>query len=84
LSEFLLLEHTVVEPTVAKHMIRQAKPPSQNWQTFLANHVGQIVAIDFFTVPTAQWAAQQIVEASWEKSPGVGAWTLRQAMAKCV
>jgi len=73
-------------------MIRQPKPPSQTWRTSLANHVGQIAAIDFFTVPTitfrvlyvflvlrhdrgrvvhfklttyptAQWAAQQIVQA---------------------
>jgi hypothetical protein len=33
-------------------MIRQPKPPSQNWRTFLTNHIGQIATIDFFTVPT--------------------------------
>jgi transposase InsO family protein len=27
-------------------------PPSQTWQTFLRNHLGQIVSVDFFTVPT--------------------------------
>ena len=27
-------------------------PPSQTWQTFLRNHLGQIVGVDFFTVPT--------------------------------
>jgi transposase InsO family protein len=92
LSELLLLGHAVAESTVATYMIRQPRPPSQNWRTFLANHVGQIAAIDFFTVPTvtfrvfyvllvlrherrriihfnattnptAQWTAQQIVEA---------------------
>ena len=92
LSELLLLGHHVAESTVAKYMVRQPKPPSQNWRTFLKNHVGQIAAVDFFTVPTvtfqvlyvflvlrhdrrrivhfnvatsptAQWAAQQIVEA---------------------
>src|SRR5882762_5041465 len=26
--------------------------PSQTWRTFLSNHVGQIVAADFFVVPT--------------------------------
>jgi putative transposase len=34
----------------------RAKPPrssSQSWKTFLHNHTKQIVAIDFFTVPTA-------------------------------
>ena len=33
-------------------MVRQPKPPSQNWRTFMANHIGQIAAVDFFTVPT--------------------------------
>jgi hypothetical protein len=27
--------------------------PSQSWRTFLANHVQQIAAADFFVVPTA-------------------------------
>ena len=52
LSELLLLGHDVAESTVAKHIVRQPKPPSQNWRTFLENHVGQIAAVDFFTVPT--------------------------------
>jgi len=52
LSELLLLGHTVAESTVAKYLVRQPKPPSQTWRTFLANHAGQIAAIDFFTVPT--------------------------------
>jgi transposase InsO family protein len=38
-------------------MVRQPKPPSQNWRTFLKNHVGQIAAIDFFTVPTITFRA---------------------------
>jgi len=50
-SELALLGHDVAESTVARYMLRQPKPPSQTWRTFLANHVGQIVAIDFFTVP---------------------------------
>jgi putative transposase len=28
--------------------------PSQTWMTFLRNHVGQMVSIDFFTVPSIQ------------------------------
>ena len=51
-SELALLGHIVAESTVAKYMVRQPKPPSQNWRTFLKNHVGQIAAVDFFTVPT--------------------------------
>ena len=34
-------------------MVRHAKPPSQTWRTFLDNHIPDIAAIDFFTVPTA-------------------------------
>ena len=52
LSELLLLGHAVAESTVAKYMVRQSKPPSQTWRTFLHNHVGQIAAVDFFTDPT--------------------------------
>jgi hypothetical protein len=33
-------------------LVRTRKPPSQTWQTFLANHAADIVACDFFTVPT--------------------------------
>jgi putative transposase len=33
-------------------MRRRRQPPSQSWRTFLRNHVGQIVAADFFVVPT--------------------------------
>ena len=40
LSELLLLGYDVAEATVAKYMVRQRKPPSQTWRTFLANHVG--------------------------------------------
>ena len=52
LSELLLLGHAVTESTVAKYMVRNLKAPSQTWRTFLANHAGQIAAVDFFTVPT--------------------------------
>ncbi len=82
----------MAQATVAKYMPTTRKPPSQIWRTFLANHVPDIAAIDFFTAPTltfgvlygfvilrheqrrvvhvnmtqhptAQWTAQQIVEA---------------------
>ena len=91
-SELALLGHDVCEATVAKYRVRSRKPPSQSWRTFLDNHVRDIVAVDFFTVPTAtfrvlyvmvllyherrrvvhfnvtehptaQWAAQQVVDA---------------------
>ncbi len=52
-SELLLLGRDVAERTVAKYMVRARQPPSQTWRTFLDNHVPDIAACDFFTVPTA-------------------------------
>ena len=52
-SELALLDHEVAESTVAKYMVRPRKPPSQTWRTFLANHIPDVAACDFFTVPTA-------------------------------
>ena len=51
-SELVFLGHDVAEGTVAKYMVKHRKPPSQTWRTFLANHVPDIGACDFFTVPT--------------------------------
>jgi len=91
-SELRLLGYDVSETTVDKYMIRVRKPPSPTWKTFIDNHLQDIVAIDFFTVPTAsfrilfafvvlrhdrriidhfnvtehptaEWTAQQIIEA---------------------
>ena len=85
--------------TVEKYMVRRRKPPSPTWRAFLKNHVRDIVAIDFFIVPTvrnqvlfvflvlahdrrrvlhfnittnptAEWTAQQIVNAfPWDEAP---------------
>lgn len=91
-SELLLLGYDITESTIAKYMIKERKPPSQTWKTFLKNHMHSTVAIDFFvlptitfrvfyvfiilrhsdrkllhfnvtTNPTAQWTANQIVQA---------------------
>jgi hypothetical protein len=40
---------------VAKYIGRRRPPPSQTWRTFLRNHFGQIVAADFFVVPTVTY-----------------------------
>ena len=90
--ELLKLGIDISQATVSKYMVRQQKPPSQTWRTFLENHADCIAGIDFFTVPTAtfrilyvfivlshnrrhimhfnvtthptaQWTAQQLVEA---------------------
>lgn len=52
-SELLKLGIKISQPSVAKYMVRPSKPPSQNWKTFLNNHVAQLASVDFFTVPTA-------------------------------
>ena len=36
-------------------MGRRQQPPSQTWRTFLRNHLDQIVAADFFVVPTVTY-----------------------------
>ena len=51
-GELLKLGIDVCQATVAKYMGRRRQPPSQTWRTFLQNHIGQIVAADFFVVPT--------------------------------
>ena len=52
-GELLKLGITVSQPSVAKYMVRHRKPPSHTWRTFLANHLHETVAIDFFTVTAA-------------------------------
>ena len=91
-GELLKLGFEISERTVSRLMPKRRKEPSQTWKTFLSNHIGQLVSIDFFTVPTlqlrvlfvfvilaherrrvlhfnvtehptAEWTAQQIIEA---------------------
>ena len=91
-AELKLLGYAVAESTVAKYRARTRKPSSPNWKTFLNNHLHELAAGDFFTVPTAafrvlyvfvvlsldrrrvlhfhvttsptaEWTAQQVVEA---------------------
>jgi transposase InsO family protein len=52
-SELRLLGYKASKATVDKYKVRHHKPPSQTWRAFLDNHVPDIVAVDFFTVPTA-------------------------------
>jgi putative transposase len=89
----------VAKSTVEKYRRRPPKPPSPTWKTFLQNHVKDLIALDFFVVPTlthrvlfvllildherrrvvhfnitehptAQWTAQQVVDAfPWDEAP---------------
>ncbi len=53
-GELLRLGIDVSERTVSRLMPKRRPLPSQTWRTFLANHVRDVVALDFFTVPTAR------------------------------
>jgi putative transposase len=99
LGELRKLGIAVAKSTVEKYRVRSRRPPSPSWRAFLKNHVTEIIALDFFTVPTvsfkvlfvlivlahdrrrilhfnvtehptAQWTAQQLVEAfPWRTAP---------------
>ena len=51
-GELLKLGIEVSETSMAKYVVRRRQPPSQNWRTFLDNHIKNLVSVDFFTVPT--------------------------------
>jgi putative transposase len=51
-SELLKLGIKLSQASVARYRVRNPKPPSQTWRTFLNNHVSQLASIDFFTVHT--------------------------------
>jgi putative transposase len=53
-GELLKLGIAVAERTVSRLIPKRRTPPSQTWRTFLTNHVRDLVAVDFFTVPTAR------------------------------
>jgi putative transposase len=98
-GELRMIGIDLPKSTVAKYMVRRRKPPSATWRTFLKNHLQDIIAVDFFIVPTvrnqvlfvflvlahhrrrvlhfnvtpyptAEWTAQQIIEAiPWDNAP---------------
>jgi hypothetical protein len=87
-GELLKLGIDVSEAVVSKYIIRNRKPPSQGWRTFLANHSEDIIATDFFTVPTATFRAlfvlvvlshdrRKILHTNVTESP-TAEWTARQ------
>jgi transposase InsO family protein len=44
----------VAKSTVETYRVRPRTPSSPTWKTFLANHVQDLVALDFFVVPTVR------------------------------
>jgi transposase InsO family protein len=51
-GELQKLGIAISERTVSRILRSVQRPPSQTWKTFLHNHLSEIVAVDFFTVPT--------------------------------
>ncbi len=54
-GELLMLGFEVSEATVARYMIQRRGRPTQDWKTFLTNHLGETVAVDFLTMPTVMF-----------------------------
>jgi len=46
-GELKMLGITISERTVSRILRTVPRPPSQTWKTFLRNHLGQIVSVDF-------------------------------------
>jgi transposase InsO family protein len=87
-GELLKLGFDVSQRTVARLMPRRPKPPSQTWQTFLHNHVADLVSVDFFLVATATFRVlyvfvvllhhrRKVVHFNVTDSP-TAAWTAQQ------
>lgn len=51
-GELKMLGIPISERTVSRIIRTLRRPPTQTWKTFLHNHLGQTVSMDFFTVPT--------------------------------
>ena len=51
-GELKMLGIPISERTVSRILRTLRRPPTQTWKTFLHNHLGQMVSMDFFTVPT--------------------------------
>jgi len=92
-GELLKLGIKVSEATVSKYMVKRRGPPSQTWRTFLDNHGKEIIALDFFTVPTATFRIlfvliilshdrRRILHVNVTAHP-TAAWTARQLQEAC-
>jgi len=92
-GELLKLGSEISEATVSNYMIRRRGSPSQTWRTFLQNHSKDLIALDFFTVPTATFKVlfvlvilnhdrRRILHFNVTQHPAA-AWTARQLLEAC-
>jgi len=51
-GELLMLGFEIAQSTVSKYIVRDRRPPSQSWKTFLRNNAQAIAAIDLCVIPT--------------------------------
>ncbi len=54
-AELARLGFKIAKSTVERYMSRRTGPPSGKWRAFLRNHAGEVLACDFFLVPTASF-----------------------------
>jgi putative transposase len=92
-GELLKLGLTVSQAAVSKYMLRPRRPPSQAWRAFLKNHASDLMALDFFTVPTATFRVllvlvllshgrRRLVHFNVTEHP-TAEWTARQLLEAC-
>jgi transposase InsO family protein len=92
-GELLKLGLAVSQATVSKYMVRPRRSPSQAWRTFLKNHAQDVIALDFFTVPTATFRVlfvlvmlshgrRRLVHFNVTAHP-TAEWTARQLLEAC-
>ena len=68
-GELIKLGIVISERTVSNMVkrYRVGNPPSQTWRTFLKNHMNNTYAIDFFTVPTANFKILYVFVILWHE-----------------
>jgi len=88
-GELLKLGINISERTVSKLIRKRTpKPPSQTWRTFIKNHMTEMVAVDFYVVPTIRFrmlyvfiilshARRRVVHFNVTANP-TAAWTAQQ------
>ena len=92
-GELLKLGLMVSQATVSKYILRHRRPRSQAWRTFLKNHAPDLIALDFFTVPTATFrvlfvlvmlahSRRRLVHFNVTEHP-TAEWTARQLLEAC-
>src|SRR2546425_2960270 len=92
-GELLKLSLTVSQAPVSQYLLRPRRPPSQAWRAFLMNHAKDLIALDFFTVPTATFRVlfvlvvlshrrRRLVHFNVTEHP-TAEWTARQLIEGC-